>query len=292
MSAQPHTTLTTIACAPEAVPPPALTPVQVEAIKAKQQATWASGDFSIVGTTLQIVGESLCEAVDLRSGSRVLDVAAGNGNCSLAAARRWCEVTSTDYVPALLEGGRRRAEAERLPVTFRTADAEALPFPEGSFDVVLSSFGIQFTPDHARTAAELLRVCRDGGRIGLANWTPRGFIGQLFVTIGRHVPPPQGVPPAARWGTEEYLQQLFGAQASEVRTTCRDFHFRYRSPQHFIDVFRTWYGPVHKAFLALPPAGQEALAADLRSLIDTFNCAGDGTMVVPGEYLEIVVLKR
>ena len=178
-------------------------------IKGRQQATWAAGDFGVIGTTLQIVGESLCEAVDLRSGSKVLDVAAGNGNCSLAAARRWCDVTSTDYVPALLEDGRRRAEGERLPITFQVADAEALPFDDGSFDVVLSSFGVMFAPNHEQTARELLRVCRSGGRIGLANWTPRGFIGQLFAVVGRHVPPPAGVTPPSKWGTEAHLDHLF-----------------------------------------------------------------------------------
>jgi len=292
MTPQRETPVTTIECLPDPAAPPAVSSAQLEAIKAKQRATWASGDYSLIGTTLQIVGESLCEAVDLRSGSKVLDVAAGNGNSSLAAARRWADVTSTDYVPELLEAGRRRAEADRLPITFQEADATALPFPDGSFDIVLSSFGVQFTPSHAQTASELLRVCRSGGRIGLANWTPRGFIGQLFITIGKHVPPPQGVPPASRWGTVEYLEQLFGPQAAEIRTTCRDFNFRYRSPRHWIDVFRTWYGPVHKAFLSLSPDGQQQLAADLETLIARFNCSGDETMVVPGEYLEIVVLKK
>ena len=229
---------------------------ELEAIKARQRATWASGDFGIIGTTLQIVGESLCEAVDLRAGSTVLDVAAGNGNCSLAAARRWCEVTSTDYVPALLEDGRRRAEADRLPIKFQEADAEALPFPDGSFDVVLSSFGVMFTPNHARAAGELLRVCRPGGHIGLANWTPRGFIGRLFAVVGRHVPPPAGVTPPARWGTEEHLRTLFGSGATDIHIINRHFIFRYRSADHWIDIFRTWYGPVHKAFGALPPDGQ------------------------------------
>lgn len=290
--AQAETTVNAIDCVTDRLTPSALTSVELDAIKARQRATWASGDFSVIGTTLQLVGESLCEAVDLRAGSRVLDVAAGNGNCSLAAARRWCEVTSTDYVPALLEGGRRRAEAERLPITFQEADAESLPFPDGAFDVVLSSFGIQFTPNHTRVATELLRVCRSGGRIGLANWTPRGFIGQLFGVIGRHVPPPKGVTPAARWGSEDYLQQLFCEAASEIRTTRRDFNFRYRSPEHWIDVFRTWYGPTHKAFASLTPELQRRLELDLQQLIAEFNCSGDETMVVPSEYLEVVVLKK
>jgi ubiquinone/menaquinone biosynthesis C-methylase UbiE len=264
----------------------------LEAIKRRQQATWASGDFSIIGTTLQIVGETLCEAVDLRSGSKVLDVAAGNGNCSLAAARRWCEVTSTDYVPALLEDGRRRAAAERLPIEFHEADAEAMPFADGTFDVVLSSFGVMFAPDHQRAAGEMLRVVRRGGRIGLANWTPEGFIGQMFKVVGRHVPPPAGVTPPPRWGTRDHLDQLFGTGAAEMRLAARQFAFRYRSPEHFVEVFRRWYGPTHKAFAALAADGQAALERDLIGLVAVFNQATDGTAVVPAEYLEVVLIKR
>ena len=270
---------------------PAAAP-DLAAIKQKQQTTWASGDFAIIGTTLQIVGETLCEAADLRSGAKVLDVAAGNGNCSLAAARRWCEVTSTDYVPALLEDGKRRAAAERLPITFREADVEALPFADGSFDVVLSSFGVMFAPNHQRSASEMLRVVRSGGVIALANWTPAGFIGRLFGVIGRHVPPPAGLTPPARWGTPEHLEALFGDGAAQIRSTPRDFMFRYRSAAHWIDVFRSWYGPVHKAFAALPADGQARLDADLHELIAEFNEGGDGTMVAPAEYLEIVITKR
>jgi len=266
--------------------------VTLNAIKARQQATWAAGDFGIVGTTLQIVGESLCEAIDLRSGSKVLDVAAGNGNCSLAAARRWCDVTSTDYVVSLLEDGRRRAEAERLPMQFQEADAEALPFADGSFDAVLSSFGVMFAPNHARAASEMVRVCRSRGRIGLANWTPRGFIGQLFKVVGQHVPPPPALTPPSRWGVEDYLEQLFGGAASDIHTTPRDFYFRYRSPQHWVDVFRSWYGPVLKAFEALPTEGQQRLEQDLLSLVHSFNRSGDSTMVVPAEYLEVVIVRK
>jgi ubiquinone/menaquinone biosynthesis C-methylase UbiE len=266
--------------------------VTLNAIKARQQTTWAAGDFGIIGTTLQIVGESLCEAIDLRSGSKVLDVAAGNGNCSLAAARRWCDVTSTDYVVSLLEDGRRRAEAERLPMQFQEADAEALPFADGTFDAVLSSFGVMFAPNHTRAASEMLRVCRSRGRIGLANWTPRGFIGQLFKVVGQHVPPPPALTPPSRWGVEDYLEQLFGGLASDIHTTPRDFYFRYRSPQHWVDVFRSWYGPVLKAFEALPPDGQQRLEQDLLSLIQSFNRSGDATMVVPAEYLEVVIVRK
>ena len=271
---------------------PAPTVAELDAIKARQQATWASGDFGIIGTTLQIVGESLCEAVDLRAGSKVLDVAAGNGNASLAAARRWCDVTSTDYVPALLDDGRRRAEADRLSIQFQVADAEALPFADGSFDVVLSSFGVMFAPNHVRTASELVRVCRHGGRIGLANWTPRGFIGRLFGVVGRHVPPPPALTPPSRWGMEEHLDHLFHPSTSAIHTTRRDFVFRYRSGEHWIDVFRRWYGPVHKAFASLPPEGAARLEQDLVNLIREFNTSGDQTMVVPAEYLEVVIAKK
>jgi ubiquinone/menaquinone biosynthesis C-methylase UbiE len=219
----------------------------------------------------------------------VLDVAAGNGNCSLAAARRWCDVTSTDYVPALLEDGRRRAEADRFSIRFQEADAERLPFGDESFDVVLSSFGVMFTPNHALAANEMLRVCRAGGRIGLANWTPRGFIGRLFAVVGRHVPPPPALTPPSRWGLEEYLDQLFRASASAIHTTHRDFVFRYKSPEHWIDVFRTWYGPVHKAFAALPPEKAAELNQDLANLLTSRNVAGPESLVVPSEYLEVVI---
>jgi len=265
---------------------------ELDAIKAKQNATWSSGDFGIIGTTLQIVGESLCEAVDLRAGSKVLDVAAGNGNCSLAAARRFCDVTSTDYVPALLEDGRRRAEADRLPIRFQVADAEALPFPDASFDVVLSSYGVMFTPNHPLAASELLRVCRPGGKVGLANWTPAGFIGKLFGVIGRHVPPPPALTPPSRWGVEDYLDELFRGSASDIHITPRDFVFRYKSAQHWIDVFRTWYGPVHKAFAGLSPEKQQQLTDDLHALIRDFNTSGDATAVIPAEYLEVVITKK
>lgn len=271
---------------------PAVTPApDLAALKARQQLAWSSGNYAIVGTTLQIVGESLCEAADLRSGERVLDVAAGNGNATLAAARRWCDVTSTDYVQALLDGGRRRAVAEGLSVDFQLADAESLPFAAGEFDAVLSSFGVMFTPDQDQAACEMLRVLRPGGRIALANWTPAGFIGQLFKTIGQHLPPAPGVKSPALWGTQERLEELFGADAKVVATP-RSFTFRYRSPDHWLEIFRTWYGPVHKAFEALgEQQRQQALADDLLALIDRFNVAADGTMVAPSEYLEVIVIK-
>lgn len=262
------------------------------ALKAKQQATWSSGDYAVVGTTLQIVGESLAEAMDLRSGMHVLDVAAGNGNATLAAARRWCDVTSTDYVDALLEQGRKRADAEGLAVTFRHADAENLPFGDGAFDAVMSTFGVMFSADHDRAAAEMLRVCRSGGRIGMANWMPEGFIGQMFKTIGKHVAPPPGAKSPALWGTRSRIDEMFGGEARAIAAEPRVYHFRYRSPAHFLDVFRRFYGPTLKAFGALDEAGQMALAEDISALIARFNKAGDGTMVVPSDYLEIVVTKR
>src|SRR6186997_2993185 len=250
---------------------------ELEALKARQQAAWSSGDYAVVGTTLQIVGEQLCETLDLRAGQSVLDVAAGNGNVTLAAARRGGEVTSTDYVPALLERGRARAAAEGLSIVMQEADAEALPFADASFDVVVSTFGVMFTPNQDKAAAELIRVCKPGGKIGLANWTPDGFIGQLFKTLGKYMPPPAGVKSPALWGTQARLAEMF-ASAASIDAQPRMFVFRYKSPQHFLDVFRTFYGPMHKAFGALEGQKQDALAADLIALVGEFNRADDGTM--------------
>ena len=266
--------------------------IDFAALKTRQQAAWSSGDYSVIGTTLQIVGEQLAEACDLRWDERVLDVAAGNGNASLAAARRGCLVTSTDYVAELLARGRERATAERLHIMFQQADAEALPFEAGAFDAVVSTFGQMFAPDHEQTAAELLRVCRPGGRIGMANWTPEGFVGRLFSTLGRYAPPPAGGRPPALWGTEAYLDELFGPDAESIYVTRRVFNFRYRSAAHFVEVFRTWYGPVHKAFASLSAAGAEALEADIVELLDSLNTAGAGSLVAPSEYLEVVVTRR
>jgi len=264
----------------------------LNALKTRQQAAWASGDYALIGTTLQIVGETLCEALDLRAGQKVLDVAAGNGNASLAAARRWCNVVATDYVPALLDRARERAAAERLDIEFREADAEALAFADGSFDVVVSTFGVMFTPDQSKAAAELRRVCKRGGKIGLANWTPDGFIGQLFKTIGKHVQPPAGAKSPALWGTQARLAELFNQHVDGIASSRRHFVFRYRSPAHWMEVFRTYYGPVHKTFGALEPAAQAALQLELMALIDQFNQATDGTMVVPSEYLEVVITRN
>jgi ubiquinone/menaquinone biosynthesis C-methylase UbiE len=263
-----------------------------EALKTRQHGAWSSGDYAVVGTTLQIVGEELCEALDLRGGQRVLDVAAGNGNATLAAARRWCNVVSTDYVGALLERGRMRANADGLSVEFREADAEALPFDDASFDAVLSTYGVMFTPNQDRAAAELIRVCKHGGKIGLANWTPDGFIGQLFKTLGKHLPPPAGARSPALWGTEARIKEMFGPSASHIRAERRNFVFRYRSPEHFVEIFKTYYGPVLKAFAALDATKQDALKQDMLALIKSMNRSGDSTMVVPSEYLEIIVVRR
>jgi ubiquinone/menaquinone biosynthesis C-methylase UbiE len=272
-------------------PNPAPVTPDFAAIKQRQQATWASGDYAIVGTTLQIVGESLAEAADVRAGERVLDVAAGNGNATLAAARRFAEVTSTDYVPSLLDKGAARAHAEGLSVQFQVADVEALPFADAAFDLVLSTFGVMFAPDHAKSAQEMLRVVRPGGRIGLANWTPDSFIGRLFKIIGKHVPPPAGVQSPALWGSEAHLRTLFG-DAVELRCEKKHFKFRFRSAMHWLQVFRDYYGPTHKAFAALPAAGQQALERDIVALLEELNTAGEASLVVPSEYLEVVATKR
>lgn len=269
-------------------PNPAVDPLL--ALKDKQRTAWASGNYAVVGTTLQIVGETLCEAADIQSGEAVLDVAAGNGNATLAAARRGAAVVSTDYVSSLLDAGRARADAENLAVQFNVADAEELPFPPRRFDAVLSTFGVMFTADHARAARELARVTRPGGRIAMANWTPEGFIGQLFKTLGRHVPPAPAAKSPALWGTEAYLKELFGAEAAQVRCEKRFYNFRYQSPQHFVDVFRRWYGPVHKAFGALGDKGG-ALEQDMVELLERMKRADAKTLVVPSEYLEVVVVK-
>ncbi len=266
--------------------------IDLAAVKARQQAAWSTGNYAVVGTTLQIVGENLCEALDLRAGARVLDVAAGNGNATLAAARRWCEVTSTDYVPSLLESGRARAQADGYKIQFQEADAENLPFPDASFDVVMSTFGVMFTPNQDQAAAELVRVCKPGGRIGLANWTPSSFIGQLFKTIGRYIPPAPGVKSPGLWGTRARLEELFGATAREIQTTSREFTFRYQSPGHWIDVFRTYYGPLNKTFAALDGDKQAAFTADLLALMASGNRSGDATLVLPSEYLEVVITRR
>jgi ubiquinone/menaquinone biosynthesis C-methylase UbiE len=271
---------------------PAGAPASVDyaAIKGRQLAMWASGDFAVIGNTLQIVGETLCEEADVCAGERVLDVAAGNGNATLAAARRFARVTSTDYVPALLERGRRRAQAEGYDILFEVADAEALPYAEGSFDVVLSTFGVMFAPNQAQAAHELLRVCRPGGRIALASWTPDGFIGQVLQVVSRYVPPAPGVRSPLLWGAPSRVRDLL-ADAASMQHTVRSFAFRYKSPEHFVDVFRTFYGPVHKAFAALDGLGQAALEADLLALLRRGDRGSAAGLVVPAEYLETIVTR-
>jgi SAM-dependent methyltransferase len=268
------------------------TAVDFNAIKQRQQATWASGDFAVIGTTLQIVGEQLAESADVSAGDRVLDVAAGNGNATLAAARRFAKVTSTDYVQHLLDKGRQRAQAEGLEVVFQQADAEQLPFADGAFDVLLSTFGAMFTPQHQRAADEMLRVTRSGGRIGMANWTPEGFIGELFKVIGKHLPPAAGLKSPALWGTEPHLVELFGKRAADIRCVRRDFNFRYASEAHWLQVFRDYYGPTHKAFAALDAPGQARLAADIVALLERRKRSGQSSLVVPAEYLEVVIKVR
>lgn len=270
---------------------PAIAVDPLRAIKMRQQAMWASGDFAVIGATLQIVGELIAEAADVRATDKVLDVAAGSGNASLAAARRFASVTSTDYVPALLERGRQRADAEGFAdIRFEVADAEALPYADSSFDVVLSTFGVMFAPNHERSAAELMRVCRPGGRIALANWTPAGFLGQLLRLVGAYMPPPAGVRSPLLWGTDAHIRELF-AGARKIEHTTRMFAFRYRSPEHWVETFRNFYGPVHKAFIALDADRQAALESDLIALLRSLDLGGGTGLVVQGEYLETVITK-
>ena len=259
------------------------------AIKTRQQATWSSGDYHMIGTQIQIVSELLIEALDVHSTERVLDVATGSGNAALAAARRGCDVTGVDYVPALLDRARRRAEAEGLPVEFVEGDAEALPFPDASFDVVSSVFGSMFAPDQEKTAAELARVVKPGGRIGIVAHTPDGFIGNLFKVIAKHAPPPAGLRSPIQWGTEARLRELFIGSIADLKAEKRFYTFRDRSPEHFIEYWRSFYGPTLKAFEAVGESGRHGLEADMIELIGRFNAAEDGTMVVPSEYLEVVI---
>jgi ubiquinone/menaquinone biosynthesis C-methylase UbiE len=263
--------------------------VDLKAIKARQQATWASGDFAVIGTTLQIVGETLCEAAELDAGSRVLDVACGNGNASLAAARCFCRVTGLDYVPALLERARERAAAERLRVDFVEGDAEALPFADAAFDLALSTFGVMFAPDQEQAAHELVRVVRPGGKIALANWTQEGFVGRVFTAVGKQVPPPTAIASPVYWGNEARLRQLF-PDVAQFHTRRRDFVFRYESFEHFIDVFRSFYGPIHKAFAVLSAPLQAQLVEDLRVIVEQCKSPSKAkALAIPGEYLEVVI---
>jgi ubiquinone/menaquinone biosynthesis C-methylase UbiE len=264
----------------------------LEAVKRRQQAMWASGDYQMVATQIQVVAELLMEALDVHATERVLDVATGSGNAALAAARRGTEVVGIDYVPALLDRARLRTRAEGLEATFVEGDAEALPFENSSFDVVSSVFGVMFAPNQERTAAELVRVTRPGGRIGLVSHTPDGFVGQVFRVNGRHVPPPAGVRSPVQWGTEVRLRELFGGAIGSMTVEKRLYVFRYRSPEAYLDYWKRYYGPTLKAFEAVGTIGAPALERDLLDLIGRFNRASDGTMVVPTEYLEAVIVKR
>jgi ubiquinone/menaquinone biosynthesis C-methylase UbiE len=256
-------------------------------VKARQQATWASGDFSVVASTINIVGELLCESVDLRAGERVLDVATGSGNTALAAARRFTSVTGVDYVPALIERAKVRAEAEGLPAEFLVGDAEELPVPDASFDVVLSTFGVMFAPDHPKAAAEMLRVLRPGGRIGLSNWVPDGFVGTMFRTTSKHVPPPPGLVPPVKWGTEDHVRALF--PDAKIDVIPRTVKVRFPSVDFWVDYFRTYFGPTVKAFEFVGADGAPALEADFRAMIAEANVSGDETLVIPQQYVDVVI---
>ncbi len=272
------------------IPPRPLNLVGIDlaAIKTRQQAMWASGDFSVIGTTLQIVGENLCEAAELGAGQRVLDVAGGNGNASLAGGNRYCRVVGLDYVPSLLTRARERAAAERLDIEFVEGDAEQLPFPAASFDAAVSTFGVMFAPDQERAARELTRVVKPGGKVALANWTPEGFVGRMLVTVGKHVPPPGGVASPVYWGNEQRLRELF-PEVTSFHARRRNYTFHFESPEHMVQVFRDYYGPTFKAFNALDAEGQERLAGDLRELCLRYRSPGYKSLAIPAEYLEVVI---
>jgi SAM-dependent methyltransferase len=264
--------------------------IDLSTVKDRQRATWASADYGAVAARIVPMAEQLAQNAGLHAGDRVLDVAAGTGNAALAAARCGCEVTALDYVPRLLERGRVRAAAEGLSLDFVVGDAEALPFPAASFDAVLSCVGVMFTPDQERAAAELLRVCRPGGTIALANWSPLSFVGDLFRTVGAHVPPPAGVKPPGLWGTEDRVRELLVGAKVQIRR--REFVFRFRSAEEFADFFRDCYGPVHKAFAALDALGRKQLYADLVSLAQRRDVEPGPTVALPAEYLEVVATRQ
>jgi len=260
-------------------------------VKERQQQMWASGDFHAVATLIQPVADVLCDAVDLQAGWRVLDVACGSGNAAIAAARCGCDAVGIDYVPALLARGRRRAEAEGLSIELLEGDAEAIPLPDRSFDAVLSVFGSMFAPNHRQAAIELARVCEPGGRIGLATWTPDGFIGEMLKVVAAHVPPPPGVPSPILWGTESYLRELFGDQIDTLACRERTFTFRFRSAEAYVDYFRTYYGPIVKAFETAGTAGGAALFGDLVDLVRRFARTTSGPVSIPATYLETVAVR-
>jgi SAM-dependent methyltransferase len=263
-----------------------------DAVKKRQQIAWSSGDFAVVASRIVLVAEQLCDTADLHAGWRVLDVATGSGNAAIAAARHGATAVGVDYVPALLERGRRRAAAEGLPVELLEGDAEALPFRDASFDAVISVFGSMFAPNHAKAAAELVRVCRPGGTIALASWTPDGFIGELFKVIARHVPPPAGVQSPMLWGTKAHLRTLFGTDVTSLDVRERTFTFRFLSAEDFTTFFRLWYGPTVKAFAALEGEARDALERDMTDLAQTFDRLGNGAIALPAAYTETVAIRR
>jgi ubiquinone/menaquinone biosynthesis C-methylase UbiE len=269
-----------------------MTSVDLHKAKLGQQKAWASGELGTFAATIVFVSESLCETLDMRAGQKVLDVATGTGNTAIAAARRWCETIGIDFVGDLLKAARNRASVEGMSVSFVEGDAEAIPFGDGSFDVVVSTFGSMFAPDHERAAGELIRTCRPGGKIGLTNFPPDGLAGEFFRTTARYVPPSRGLRPSVLWGTKDYLHQLFGESASEIRIQRRSLYFRYLSPEHWLDTFRIHFGPVRSVFEQLDDRRQLRLSDDLLRLIDRFNISGDDTVVAPCDYLEVVIIKR
>lgn len=262
-----------------------------EAVKVKQQATWATGNFAMIGSRLSLAGELLCESAGVGPNQDVLDIACGAGTVALPAARRFANVTGIDYVPALIEQAQRRAEVEHLEATFQHGDAESLDFPDDHFDVVLSMFGIMFAPNQAHAAAELLRVCRPGGRIGLNNWTPEGFGGQILALSAKYVPSPPGLESPLRWGTETGIQSLLGDGLADVQLTPKSLLFRFRSPGHWVEYFRTYFGPVSLTFSILDDKGKASYESDLLNLIDRYNTASDGTAIISGEYLETIATR-
>jgi SAM-dependent methyltransferase len=269
-----------------------VTVLDLTAIKQRQQQMWAAGDFAMVATSTIMVGELLCESLDLRSGQNVLDVATGSGNTALAAARRWCSVTGIDFVPSLLERARERAACERLEISFQEGDTESIPFADASFDVVLSTFGAMFGPDQEKVASELLRACRRGGKIGMANWTPDSFVGETNRIAARYVPPPPDLKPPLLWGTEARLRELFGDGITSLQATRRSFVFRFRSEQHWLDFHRSYLGPVRQVFESLDSTQQEQLSRDAIEVVRRFNRSGDETVVAPSDYLEVVAIRR
>src|SRR6476659_274312 len=264
----------------------------LEAITQVQQGIWSKGDFAMVAGIVFNASENLAEALDIVPDERVLDVACGSGNGAISAARRsWGGTVGADYVPALLERGRERAAAERLEVEFVEADAQDLPFGEAEFDVTMSIFGAMFAPDQPKTAAERLRVTRPGGRIGMANWSPEGSVGKMFQTISKHAPPPPGVESPLQWGTEERVRELFGDGASEIRFEPRISRQPFRSADHYIEFFRTYFGPTQTAYERVGPEGEQALTDDLRSVLEGANTAGDRAMVLEAEYLQMIAIR-